>query len=304
MAKLNRYLEAFKEPGNVLGLGALVAISAAMLNPFPLLIGMGLEAVYLLFIPDSKWYMARLDVRYDGEVMERRRRLKAEVWEQISWETGGRFEKLESVRDNVNDQTFKGKKWYREVLRQLDYLLEKFLLLAVKQGQFERYLGGIYNELNPSDVPPKIEDTKRKGGQQKAEPARVSLRTDENVRAAVGEVQGKYDDEINGLYKQSEVEQNLHNQAVFEKRREVLTRRKEYVGRIGESLINIRHQLDLISDTFGLINDELRALSPEQVLADIEDVVSKTDTLSEHLQDISPFDTVELAAGAEKLFER
>ena len=31
-----------------------------------------------------------------------------------------------------------------------------------------------------------------------------------------------------------------------------------------------------MEDTFGLINDEIRARSPEQVLADIEDVVLQT----------------------------
>jgi hypothetical protein len=58
-----------------------------------------------------------------------------------------------------------------------------------------------------------------------------------------------------------------------------------------------------MEDTFGLINDEIRARSPEQVLADIEDVVSQSDSLTETLQDVSPFDQMPVAAGAGKLYD-
>jgi len=97
-------------------------------------------------------------------------------------------------------------------------------------------------------------------------------------------------------------DENLHNQAVLEKRKDILTRRREYVSQIGEILTNLNHQLHLMEDTFGLINDEIRARSPEQVLADIEDVVFQTDSLTEALQEVSPFDQMQVAAGAGKLY--
>jgi hypothetical protein len=59
-----------------------------------------------------------------------------------------------------------------------------------------------------------------------------------------------------------------------------------------------------MEDTFGLINDEIRARSPEQVLADIEDVVNQTDNLTETLQEVSPFDQMAVASGAGKLYDR
>ena len=40
-------------------------------------------------------------------------------------------------------------------------------------------------------------------------------------------------------------------------------------------------------DTFGLINDEIRARSPEQILADIEEVVVATDTMSTALEEVA-----------------
>jgi hypothetical protein len=79
-------------------------------------------------------------------------------------------------------------------------------------------------------------------------------------------------------------------------------RRRQYVSQIGEILSNLNMQLHLMEDTFGLINDEIRARSPEQVLADIDDVVNQTDNLTETLQEVSPFDQMPVAAGAAKLY--
>jgi hypothetical protein len=89
------------------------------------------------------------------------------------------------------------------------------------------------------------------------------------------------------------VESNPHNQALLQKRSEVLERRSQYVGQLGDILINVNQQLCLMEDTFGLINDEIRARSPEQVLAEIDDLVTQTDRLTDTLLKVAPFDTGE-----------
>jgi hypothetical protein len=48
--------------------------------------------------------------------------------------------------------------------------------------------------------------------------------------------------------------------------------------------------MDLVEDTFGLTNDEIRARSPEQILADIDDVVSQTDTMVQVLEELAPYE--------------
>ena len=59
---------------------------------------------------------------------------------------------------------------------------------------------------------------------------------------------------------------------------EVIKRRKEFVGKMEKILANLNHQLRLVEDTFGLINElKMRARSPEQLLIDIEEVVGQTD---------------------------
>jgi hypothetical protein len=309
MAKTNRYLEAFKESYNAVGLASAAAVSAALLNPLPLLAALVVEAAYLLFVPDSKWYDARLSARYDSEVVERRKRLKEQVFPSLGADIQARFTRLEMVRDQIASQTHEGKRWFREVLRKLDYLLEKFLLFAEKEVQFDRYLQATLDEAEGVDPIPPIQELqpqkKAKKRDAEARPMRGSLESrDEWIKSVIERIKESYDGELENIDRLLEGSgENLHNQAVLDKRREVIIRRKQYIEKIGETLINLGHQLALIQDTFGLINDEIRARSPEQVLADIEDVVHQTDTLTDVLQSVAPFENASVERGARRLFD-
>lgn len=285
----SRVRDAFMEGFNTLGLASLVAVSAATLNPLPFLIGVVAEAVYLLFVPDSKWYTERLETRYDAEVNRRREKLKGEVLPTVAGITAERFLRLEQVRLQIDSQTGGDRKPYRLVLRKLDYLLEKFLLFGQKQAQFRMYLTNLLNEIE--NIPPGSPNERR------------MLEPGEGwARKTAERIQAGYQKEIERLDETIVKETSLHTSAILEKRKEVIQRRREYVDRIAETLTNLGHQLGLMEDTFGLINDEIRARSPEQVLADIDGVVSQTDRLTERLEEVAPFDTAPLEAGAERLY--
>ena len=169
--------------------------------------------------------------------------------------------------------------------------MEKFLLFGSKRSEFVNYLTSLRQELGVSPPRPLIRSTSRMSGIQQEEQA-----DDAWVNTTVGSIQEAYAGEIAQVDQSLTSEQNPHNQAVLNKRHEVLTRRQQYVTQIGEILLNIGHQIRLIEDTFGLINDEIRARSPDQVLADIDDVVFQTDNLSETLQEVAPFDTMSVEA--------
>ncbi len=302
MPGTNRYLEAFKESYNAVGLASLVAVSAALLNPVPLLAGLVAETIYLLFVPDSKWYTDRLSVRYDKEVVARREKLKQEIGPTLPSTVMARFSRLESMRNQIGSQTFEGKKWFREVLRKLDYLMEKFLLFASKQVQFQTYLRSVLEETDSGSVvtPPPIPTPIRKMIRRPDPTGEIDEKW---ILSTVATIQERYTQEIDGIDELIKKDENLHNQAVLDKRKDILNRRRQYVSQIGEILTNLNHQLHLMEDTFGLINDEIRARSPEQVLADIEDVVFQTDSLTEALQEVSPFDQMPVAPGAAKLYD-
>jgi len=304
MPRKNRYLEAFKESYNTVGLASVVALSAALLNPLPLLAGMVAEAVYLLFVPDSRWYEARLSRRYDAEVEQRRQKLKAQVLPTLRPEMQERFRRLEAMRQQIGAQPIEDAHWFREVLRKLDYLLEKFLLFATKEAEAREYLhsellsgrtdprsGQASFELPP--MPSQARPAPHRNDAPPSPPAKQASppldASDRWTQQTVGEIQNRYQQEmrrIRALLAQTPED----TQAVLAKRLDVLQRRHDYIEKSGNILMNLNHQLQLVEDTFGLINDELRARSPEQVLADVEEVVTQTDTMTQALEEIASFE--------------
>ncbi len=312
----NNLRKAFEEGFNLVSLGGAAALSLATLNPIPFLVGLVAEAAYLLFVPDSQWYMSRLSRKADAEIAARRAALKRQVFPQIPENEQRRFQKLEGIRGQMGEQEdLQGQKWFREVLRKLDYLLEKFLMFAAKEAQFSKYLVSVQQDVVPNYrlnrarqednedvmvIPIRVVDRRR--GKDKRDDRRDQDRNRRDDEVAllplsgngandiVRVIQKRYDTEITELAEKATNETDLNTKAILEKRVDVLRQRHEYVGKIGKILINLGHQMDLLEDSFGLINDQIRAQSPEQVLADIEGVVYQTDSMTRLLDELAPYE--------------
>lgn len=332
--KTNRFAEAFKENFNVVGLATAGAAALALLSPLPILAAVVAEAAYLLFVPDSRWYQVRMALRFDGEIEKRRAQLKMRVLPTLTPQMQSRFARLESVRASIVDQANDQPEWFREVLRKLDFLLEKFLHFAQKDAQFRNYLETVMQQecgdTNVS-VPRALTSSTRNTPQTVAAAAQgarqlqgnrglagalppTSTRTQTRVpsapnapttnsngaahavgndawtQAAIARIQAQYDSELQEIRQAAENESDINTRAVLEKRLDVLQRRREFIGKIGRIQTNLNHQLSLLEDTFGLISDEIRAQPPEQVLADINDVVSQTNTMTQLLEEFAPFE--------------
>jgi hypothetical protein len=290
MEKKNRLSEAFQENFNVLGLAGLAAASLVTFSPLPLLVGIVAEAAYLLFVPDSKWFAARQEKRFDAEIVAHRQKLKQQVFPRIIDSMKERFARLEGLREQVGaSQTFAGESWFRQVLRKLDYLLEKFLLFARKDAEFREHLQQVYREVveDPQKREPRRKGTRRSGVSEydlTDEPAPVG---DRWVSATVASIQNRFGEELEQVGREREAETDYNTQAILDKRLEVIGQRGEQVGRIGKILTNLGHQMELLEDSFGLINDQLHARSPEQVLADIDGLVYQTDAMTKMLDEMS-----------------
>lgn len=285
---VNKAGEALKEPSNIVYLVGAAALCAVTLNPIVIGGAIVAEAAYLILAPRSKWFDARLSAKEDKEASKHREILKAKLFKVLGPDLQMRFTRLENLRSGIAKESFESKRWYREVVRKLDYLLEKFLLFGSKEGEFVNYLVSLRQELG---VEPRnfVKSTRASGGDQETPTA-------DWVKAVVSAVQGAYTAQIAEIEKARDAEQNPHNQAILDKRREVVDRRQQYIGQMGDILLNLGQQICLIEDTFGLINDEIRARSPEQVLADIDDVVNQTDNLAATLQKVQPFEAVSVEA--------
>ena len=110
------------------------------------------------------------------------------------------------------------------------------------------------------------------------------------MQQMINDIQDKYTQEQQQVTDLLANEQDESTKAVLQKRLEILKRRAEFLTKISKTLVNLGHQLQLLEDTFGLVNDEIRARSPEQVLADIDDVITQTDTMTKVLEELAPYE--------------
>lgn len=119
-----RLQTALREDGNVVALAGTAALSLALLNPVPVLIGLVAETIYLLYVPDSRWYSNRLTRRHDAEVRDRRIELRKEQFAAAPAAVVGKWDALESLRDGITERHGSQEKEWLKFLRRLDYLLE------------------------------------------------------------------------------------------------------------------------------------------------------------------------------------
>ena len=271
----NRYLAALQENANLIGMASVVALSAATGAWVLLLAGVVAEAAYLIFVPDSKWFEKRLSAQHDAEIEAHRQKIKLETLPRLRPSLRARFEKLETARAGIERQAAPDKKWMREVLRKLDFLLEKFLQFALKDQQFRNYLFEAQQEIHPTPTP------------RGADPLELN---DKWTRDCVQFLQASYTRDLDQLQAQRDDETDDSTKAILEKRLEVLGRRRDFIARIGKIVANLTQQSALLEDTFGLISDELLARAPEQVLGDIDDVVSQTNAMTQVLEELAPFE--------------
>ncbi|MBI5707699.1 MAG: hypothetical protein HZC36_12010 [Armatimonadetes bacterium] len=308
MKRPSNLKSALSETPNLLGLASAFALSAAFLNPLPLMAGLALEAGYLLFAPDSKWYNGLLEKRYQLEVERRRADLKKRVFPFLSPKEQIRYNRLEENRANIQPID-RDRPFLRDVLKKLDYLLEKYLLFAAKRLEFQNYLIHVHEQVIPERAPavPAQFDLGSKKGKKGAPPPSPPSSDDTEgleawAKAIVDDVQDFYRNENDRLNRQSVDEENLHNKALLDKRIEIMNRRALYVQQIADIFDNLTNQMKLMEDTLGLISDEIRARSPEQVIAEIDSVVSQSDILTEALSEMTPFDEMPVAQGASRLY--
>lgn len=300
MRPVNKLAEAFKESFNVVGLAGAAALSAALLNPIPLLAAIVIEAAYLMFVPDTAWFAKRLEKKFDDEIIRHREELKAKVLPFVRDEVRDKFARLEDTRRQIEAQSKSEDRWFREALRKLDYLLEKFLQFAERESRFVTYLLSVLEEVRNDQratAPPVIDDRQARRKRQDEQPqfqiatsGRFITPTEDWIRNTTTTIQEHYKNEMETLKVKIENPIDDPTKRVIEKRLEVLERRRDYVAKIGMILSNLHNQMELMSDAFGLINDEIRARSPEQVLADIDEVVLTTNSLTEALEAVTPLE--------------
>jgi len=282
----NRYLVAFSERLNLLALAGGVALPIVFGQPLLLLIVGALEVCYLVYVPPTAWYAQRLQQRGDAAGRRRREAKKARLLPTLCTAMQDRFERLEIMHRQAYEQTREVQRWFTDAPRKFDYLLDTFLEFAGKQAVFLQYLSFVQEEVCGSS-PVKSKEFN---------PYRTVTPIDPDspwVGEALSSITAKYTEELASLREKIDREGDETTRALLAKHAHVLTRRAEFIEKLAKTLANLNRQLQLLEDTFGLINDVMLARKPEEaVLADIDDVMSQTDAMARVLKEMAASEQV------------
>ncbi|MBS1722669.1 MAG: hypothetical protein JSS66_06620 [Armatimonadetes bacterium] len=269
----------------MLGMASIVATSLIAGNPIPAIIGFVAEVIYLVCVPDSRWYQQRLKDRdrllSDSEFAETFRATRSQALNQMSSSVTERFYTLEHIRQQVAVSSAAKDPWYADVVKKLDQLLVAFLNFGVKERQFRTHLSDTLDNLNrvtgkKNRRAPQLEDTDLDS---------IESWTKQTVDAIVAQYQtdaAEVNEKIAGTPPSDPT------LSILQKRVELIQRRGEYAGKVGRMLTSVHHQMRLLEDTFGLIADEAQSRPPQQILADIDEAVFQSTILTQAIDEFTP----------------
>ncbi len=234
--KVPYFTYAFHNPYNYAFMGGIGAAAVLNQNWWLLVLGGGLEALWMLFGPDSRLLRAKW---FDKVHDEKKRALADAAWRQKLMELplseGERVARLEHKRHDILRLVGENKAFTASLLKnelaKLDRLLTSFADLAVSTHRYETYLD------------------------------QVDLRTLEaDIRRYEDQLKGNDADE-----QRRELAQK--NLAVLMKRRDKLTEIKSFVRRA-------RSQMELIENSFELLTDQIVTMrSPQELDGQLDELI-------------------------------
>jgi outer membrane murein-binding lipoprotein Lpp len=297
--------QAFLEPLNLMFIGlATLSLIATRLEDLPLFLGaVALESGYIIFVSDSQWYKNVLRERLARENRRKRAQLKRTLLPGLSPRNRARFTRLEGMRNQLPTAAAAsfGKESLGEVCSQMDVLLDKFLTFAHKDATYRAYLVDMVRPPAPApgataatwadrifDAASRLLSEKVEGMTLPAGSAAPKRSAD--VAELITQIRQGLEARAEALKAQVDAAGSDANRAVLAKNLEVVQKRQERIGELGDIITNLEYQLDLIESTFELISDQVRTLAPEQVLRDINDVVVQTESTTEMLAASAPLE--------------
>lgn len=293
---------AFREPLNLLFLvmAASVFVFSGLAAWDVVFTALAVEFGYMLFVPGSRWYRGVLTSRAMRERQRLRAQMKRGMLPGLLPEDRTRFLRLEAQRNRMPTASAAGfgQEEMATVYSQMDVLLDKFLNFASKNAQYRAYL---VDMVRPAPGPPaqgsnwvdRLFDIASALIAEKQDTVQVPInggptRRVTDIQLVIEKVRSGLDARLAQMTQSLPNQTSEPNRRVIEKNIEVLRKRRERVGELGEIITNLEYQLDLIESTFGLISDQVRTLAPEQVLQDINDVVLQTETTTQMLAAAAP----------------
>jgi hypothetical protein len=312
-AKREQIERAIRSPYNLLGLSASVAATAVMLTPWPLIVGAALEAVYLGAAATGVFNRAG-----SGNVAavpalateNRERPAPAETQpsqprdpemspELMTGEVQGRYLRLEATFRLIRLQLEDGKPTHRDLVDQLQFLLDRYVYFAGKQELFYERLQSVANQAKALKAknPPAagVVDLQLI---YTSPGALEDMPLEQWVEAKMKQAHDGYEQELREIAGRREQRGGDVPDAALERTAQHLLRCNRYVDRIGKSLLNLHYELQLLDKKFAMISEEMSTRRIEQVLADVKALVLQTQSLTRTVEEIEPMDGISEYAAA------
>lgn len=293
------YKSAFCETLNWLFMGLAVFVTLTSQSVAVLFAAAAVEFGYLLFVPDSALYKDILAERAMRQRQRDRAQLKRQMLPRLLPADRQRFLRLEMLRNQIPAAAGVSAAEMSSICRQMDVLLDKFLEFGGKNAHYRSYL---VEMVRPAPGPlqtgaPWLDRLVDLAGtllNEKQEVVKIPVggtpRRVTDVAAIIEEIRKDQDVRLQQVQASIDQQASEANKQVMAKNLEVLKKRRERIGELGDIITNLECQLDLIDSTFGLISDQVRTQAPEQILRDITDVVTQTETTTKLLADTAPME--------------
>jgi hypothetical protein len=281
-------IEAFKDAINWIGSG--VVLATGFLLPDPSLtpvIWLGYEAAYLLVVPRTAWFQRRMRVKREAALAHHRESLRHQVWQRLLPEDRRRFEALERMRSEI-DQQAKASSIPPEMLRQMNDLLPRFLEFAQKRAEYLEYLRGLMKQEVGITA-------SRQGWWGGTGPAADRGRPGE---AMLQRLIQHYKEEI-ATVQQALAGETPGSADVRRNNLKVLQQCQENLTQMGTILHDLDQQMELVVNTFTLINSQARTRPPEQLVSEVREVVGSAEALREAMAALAPLEQAVQRLGRE-----
>ena len=137
---MNPYKQALTEPLHLLTAATLAALAPAFGDPLPLFLLGGGEAIYLLYMPQSRWYTALNDRRAIAALQKARERCKRQILTDAPRDTRDAFVRMERFYSGVVSENAAISP---DFCAAYERLFLQYLRLVEQESAFDRYLAGL-----------------------------------------------------------------------------------------------------------------------------------------------------------------
>lgn len=165
----NYYKEAAADQYNLIVMIFFVLSALVALNPAPLLIGTGLEILYLLFVPETEFFKRYIDNKHFNRRAQQAEQERQQRVQNLPHSQRRRYRKIDSLIERTEENLKEsGEGLGGRMIDKLDRLRERYLWMMELVNDYAGYLNSLERGQIKSDISDVQEELKEADGEVKA----------------------------------------------------------------------------------------------------------------------------------------